>query len=108
MIQADFIRNSNQTVIGFRIRGHAGYDKYDRDIICAAVSAVVTSTINSIEVHSLTQYVCEQAASGLIQFKFVEQPDEIGTVLMHTLEMALVGIQESYGNKYLQVHYKEV
>lgn len=108
MIQADFIKNSNQIVIGFRVKGHAGFDKYNRDIVCAAVSALVTSTVNSIEVHSSTKFVCEQGESGKIQFKFTEQPDEIGTVLIHTLEMALVGIEESYGKKYLQVHYKEV
>ncbi|MDD6137292.1 MAG: ribosomal-processing cysteine protease Prp [Lachnospiraceae bacterium] len=108
MIQADFIKNSNQIIIGFRVKGHAGYDKYNRDIVCAAVSALVTSTVNSIEVHSSTKFVYEQGKAGKFLFKFTEQPDEIGTVLIHTLEMALVGVQSSYGKKYLQVHYKEV
>ena len=108
MIQADFYKNSNQTVIGFRIKGHAGYAKYNNDIVCAAVSALVTSTVNSIEVHSKTKFKCEQGESGFIQFKFVEESDEIGNVLIHTLEMALVGIRDSYGEKFLQVHYKEV
>ncbi|MDD6327898.1 MAG: ribosomal-processing cysteine protease Prp [Eubacteriales bacterium] len=108
MIKANFYRNSNQDIIGFRVSGHAGYAKYNQDIVCAAVSALVTSTINSVEVHSETAYVCEQGASGFWQFKFKEVPDEIGRVLIHTLLMALEGIRDSYGEKFLQVHYKEV
>lgn len=30
------------------IKGHAGYDKYGKDIVCAAVSSTVITTVNAI------------------------------------------------------------
>ena len=30
------------------ISGHAGYDEYGRDIVCASVSSVIMTTVNSI------------------------------------------------------------
>jgi uncharacterized protein YsxB (DUF464 family) len=38
-----------ESVTGFRTEGHAGYAEYGNDIICAAVSILVMTTINSIE-----------------------------------------------------------
>ena len=31
-----------------RISGHAGYDEYGKDIVCASVSSIVLTTVNSI------------------------------------------------------------
>ena len=31
------------------VSGHANYDKYGKDIVCAGVSAVVTGGINALE-----------------------------------------------------------
>ena len=44
-----------ESVTGFRIEGHAGYAKHGKDIVCAAVSALVMNTMNSI--HSFTSDV---------------------------------------------------
>ena len=29
------------------IKGHAGYDEYGKDIVCAAVSSIVTTSVNA-------------------------------------------------------------
>ena len=47
MIQVKLIKNSNK-VKKITIIGHADYDKYGRDIVCASVSSVVILTINNI------------------------------------------------------------
>ena len=44
----------NVTFIGkdvksLTVSGHANYDKYGKDIVCAGVSAVVTGGINALE-----------------------------------------------------------
>ncbi|MBR0231998.1 MAG: ribosomal-processing cysteine protease Prp [Clostridia bacterium] len=47
MITADFVSESGR-LCGFRISGHSGYAESGGDIVCAAVSAMVRLTVNTI------------------------------------------------------------
>lgn len=42
------ISNKNNLVNQVQILGHADYDEYGKDIVCSAVSSIVTTTINGI------------------------------------------------------------
>ncbi|MGN0152609.1 MAG: ribosomal-processing cysteine protease Prp [Wujia sp.] len=108
MIQAVFYVDSDGRYVGFRVSGHAGYARYNKDIVCASVSILTINTVNAIEKLTDNRFKCEQGESGLIQFKFLSDSDEAGQILLRTLAMGLDGISREYGEKYLQVHYKEV
>lgn len=47
MIVAEFFRKGGE-ITGFKINGHAGYDDYGKDIVCASVSSAVQLTANMI------------------------------------------------------------
>ena len=47
MIVAEFFRK-NSEIIGFKIKGHARYGGYGKDIACASVSSAVMLTANMI------------------------------------------------------------
>lgn len=47
MITAEFFR-SKDTFIGFHIFGHADYDEFGKDIVCAMVSSAAYMTANTI------------------------------------------------------------
>lgn len=47
MITADFYK-SGSSLTGFRVRGHAGYDNFGNDIVCASVSSAVQYCANTI------------------------------------------------------------
>lgn len=49
MIKAKFFKNEDQEITGFEISGHAFYAESGHDIICAAVSILATTTVNSLE-----------------------------------------------------------
>ena len=55
MIRASFAEQ-NGNLIGFSIQGHALFDEYGRDIVCAAVTSAVQLTANGI-----TEVVGERA-----------------------------------------------
>jgi uncharacterized protein YsxB (DUF464 family) len=38
-------------LVAFQVRGHAGFARSGRDIVCAAISALVLSTANGLRVH---------------------------------------------------------
>ena len=47
MIKVNYVV-SNNLIKSVSIEGHAFYDTYGKDIVCAAVSSIVTTTINDI------------------------------------------------------------
>ena len=48
MIIADFTKNSDDKLTGFRVTGHAGYADIGEDVCCASVSSAVMMTANTI------------------------------------------------------------
>ena len=47
MIRADFTRTEGK-LTAFSLRGHAGYDDFGKDIVCASVTSAVQLTANAI------------------------------------------------------------
>lgn len=89
---------------GFRCLGHAGYAKHGSDIICAAVSALVLNTINSIEAFTADKFSCSQEEnSGLIEFIIVSEISRDATLLMDSLFLGLKGIEHDYGKRFITV-----
>ncbi len=42
------ITRKNSKLVSISIKGHADYEEYGKDIVCASVSSLVISTINNI------------------------------------------------------------
>ena len=47
MIHVAIYQNENKECVGFRTEGHAGYSEEGSDIVCAAVSVLVTPLMQS-------------------------------------------------------------
>lgn len=47
MIKVNILKENN-LISNIKISGHSGYAEYGSDIVCAAVSSIVTTTINGI------------------------------------------------------------
>lgn len=92
--------------------GHAGYAKKgEPDILCAAISVLVESTVNSLT--ELAGEVVEtilNEETGFMRIIFSEDtPLQSHSVFMlDSLVFSLENISKQYGKKYLQVNYKEV
>jgi hypothetical protein len=107
MIKAIFYRKK-RNYIGFTVSGHAGYADAGKDIVCAAVSALTINTVNSVEKLTDNKYKLEQDDAGSIKFKFDEKSDENGQLLLNSLSLGLTEIAKEYGDRHLQVYFKEV
>ena len=42
------VKKNNHKIDMINIKGHANYDEYGKDIVCAAVSSTVITTVNNI------------------------------------------------------------
>lgn len=92
---------------GFTCKGHAGYAQKGQDIVCAAVSALVITAVNSIETYTEDETEVKQE-EGFVSLRFVKPPSEKGTLLMDSLVLGLTEIEHTYKNRYLTVKVKEV
>lgn len=89
--------------------GHAGYAKYGEDIVCAALSALVITTLNSLEeLCGLRLNLKTDEKNGIITCVFSDKMDEKAVLLMDSLALGCVSIEKQYGKKYCKVKFEEV
>ncbi len=93
----------------FVCSGHAGFDDYGKDIVCASISVLVINTINSLEEIAHENIAVESDAKrGLIRCRFESPLQESSKVLMDSLVLGLSHIAAQYGKKYCKLEFKEV
>lgn len=107
MIQVTVARNGKGEYKSFEVKGHAGFDKKGRDIVCAAVSMLVINTINAMEEFTETCPVIQEQ-NGLIKAEFEQAPDEKAELLLNAMMLGIRGAAEEYGTQYITVSEKEV
>ncbi|MCM1154537.1 MAG: ribosomal-processing cysteine protease Prp [Roseburia sp.] len=109
MITVTFHKTKTGEYIDFICSGHAGFDDYGKDIVCASVSVLVINTINSLEELTKTRMVVDtDEKKGLIACKFIEPLEENSRVLVDSLVLGLTHIAGQYGKKYCKLDIKEV
>lgn len=92
---------------GIESQGHAGFAEEGRDIICAAVSVLLVTAVNSID--NFTEDIIHvRSEEGYLSLEFIEEPSEPSKLLMNSLLLGLSQIQDSYDRKYLRLLVKEV
>ena len=107
MINVTFTKEK-EDYIKITTTGHALFSKNGDDIVCAAVSALVINTINSIDKFTdcnLSVYMDQE--DGVIDAE-LDNPNSDSNLLMKSLVLGLEGIIKSYSDKYLQINIKEV
>ncbi len=108
MIEVVFYKTKEKEYRGFNCLGHAGYAASGEDIVCAAVSALVINTVNSIRNFTDEKIrLVTNEEEGLIQLMFEEAPGHDASLLMNSLYLGLSSIQD--GNKeYIHMIFEEV
>lgn len=105
MIQATFF-GTPKKLNGFSLSGHAGYDDYGHDIVCASVSSAVQMTVNGVtEVLKLNANV--NVEENLIEMKLSEQNAQKAQPFLQALLLHLNLLSEDYEGT-IQVNLTEV
>ena len=101
------VRKKNGSYEEFISKGHAGYAEAGQDIVCAAVSALIITTVNSLEKFTDDKFDVQEN-DGFVSIHFKKALSERGMLLMDSLLLGLTEIAGSYNNRYLTVKVKEV
>ena len=88
------VLESNNFIKKIIIKGHANYEEYGKDIVCAAVSATYLCTVNaciSIQENSIEVLSMEDKQEIL-----VKSTDVIIQKLLHNMVACLLDLEEQY------------
>ena len=97
MIRAILYRKDGY-LTGYRAEGHSGYAEAGSDIICAAVSVLGSTTVNSLESVCGVVPVLTENREGSLAFHLPEAEIENAgaQILMRALQQGLSDIEEQY------------
>ena len=99
MIKAVFSREGER-LIGVRITGHSGYADHGSDIVCAAVSVLGCTCVNSLEAICGVTPQLNANDEGILDFTLPHSLDDRQThdaqVLMATLRQGISDIVQQY------------
>ena len=109
MIQVNVFSDSEGNTRGIEVKGHAGYDEYGRDIVCAAVSSLTLNMANSVEHFTDDGFDgSAEEETGRFNFRFTGEISKESKLLMDSLILGLENIAETYGEEYIKIRFKEV
>ena len=92
MIKVNFRKKDNK-VYEVVIKGHAKYDEYGKDIVCAAVSTMAITTINAIL--CLEDSIDFEENSGILKIKVLNDT-EVVQKLLDNLYQELNEVHDMY------------
>ena len=110
MTTVTIYKTVNQEYRGFTCFGHAGYvRRFQKDILCAGISALVINTLNSMEeLHHEEMTVVINEKTGFIKCDFTNSLQDASIILMDSMVFGLQNLSKTYGEKYLLVNFEEV
>ena len=109
MINISIVTDKKGFVWGFEIKGHAGYDEYGKDIVCAAVSTLAYTAVGAIS--EVTKIVAYSQKDGYMKCSVPKDisDDDKNTIkiIFDTIVIGFKQIELSYKG-YVKVIIKEV
>lgn len=99
MIQVDIFYHES-FIQGFTVQGHAGYAMSGEDIVCAAVSVLTQTALLGLNEYLESKPQWKIDDHGYLECWLVQGitpgDKEKSQVILHTMELGLLNIQQSY------------
>lgn len=108
MVRVVIERSSDGKITGYSGYGHALYASRGEDIVCAAISMLLQTTLlGLIEVVRAEVKYSQEEGSLSCRLAPGQEQDEKAQVLMETMLLGLRNIEDSYGDHFV-IQEKEV
>lgn len=92
MIKVNVLKE-NSLISNVKISGHSGYADYGSDIICAAVSSIVTTTVNGIL--SINETIKVTDDGDVLEIVVLNHDDVTDKLLLNMIKL-FEGIETQY------------
>lgn len=90
--------------LGFAIKGHANFDQHGYDIVCAAVSILSYTAVNTLDYYEIDFDFFDDENEMKVSLKNSNEKSEI---ILNGLEIGIKTLLTNY-NEYVNLNYREV
>lgn len=90
--------------LGFAIKGHANFDQHGYDIVCAAVSILSYTAVNTLDYYEVEFDFFDDDNEMKISLK---NPNEKSEIILNDFEIGIKTLLTNY-NEYVNLNYREV
>ncbi|OFL14858.1 hypothetical protein HMPREF2782_01710 [Anaerococcus sp. HMSC068A02] len=94
----------NEKRLGFAIKGHANFDQHGYDIVCAAVSILSYTAVNTLDYYELEFDFFDDDNEMKVS---LENPNEKSEIILNNFEIGIKTLLTNY-NEYVNLNYREV
>ncbi|EEU12788.1 MULTISPECIES: ribosomal-processing cysteine protease Prp [Anaerococcus] len=90
--------------LGFAIKGHANFDQHGYDIVCAAVSILSYTAVNTLDYYEIDFDFFDDENEMKVSLKNSNEKSEI---ILNNFEIGIKTLLTNY-NEYVNLNYREV
>ncbi|MBS4888490.1 MAG: ribosomal-processing cysteine protease Prp [Anaerococcus vaginalis] len=90
--------------LGFAIKGHANFDQHGYDIVCAAVSILSYTAVNTLDYYEIDFDFFDDENEMKVS---LENPNEKSEIILNDFEIGIKTLLTNY-NEYVNLNYREV
>lgn len=94
----------NEKRLGFAIKGHANFDQHGYDIVCAAVSILSYTAVNTLDYYEVDFDFFDDENEMKVSLK---NPNEKSEIILNNFEIGIKTLLTNY-NEYVNLNYREV
>ncbi len=94
----------NEKRLGFAIKGHANFDQHGYDIVCAAVSILSYTAVNTLDYYEIDFDFFHDDNEMKVS---LENPNEKSEIILNNFEIGIKTLLTNY-NEYVNLNYREV
>ena len=94
----------NEKRLGFAIKGHANFDQHGYDIVCAAVSILSYTAVNTLDYYEVQFDFFDDDNEMKVS---LENPNEKPEIILNDFEIGIKTLLTNY-NEYVNLNYREV
>lgn len=80
------VLKENEKIVNVTINGHTNYDDYGKDIVCASVSTIATTTINAI-IRINDKAIGYEVKDGFLNIKILLHDKYIDILLENMIDL---------------------
>ncbi|WP_312422869.1 ribosomal-processing cysteine protease Prp [Anaerospora hongkongensis] len=95
MIKVQITREAEESIIGFRVSGHANTAPKGQDIVCAGVSALTQAAVLGLD-RCLQRQMKLEITSGRLLMELTGPPDERTQAILETMLLGIKEIASTY------------
>lgn len=90
--------------LGFAIKGHANFDQHGYDIVCAAVSILSYTAVNTLDYYEVQFDFFDDDNEMKVSLENLNEKSEI---ILNDFEIGIKTLLTNY-NEYVNLNYREV